>query len=89
MPGIGSFDREHFDEYPTRLEAGTYNTPGISGLAEGIKYINEKGIENLYKKQIYFAQKFYNELKDIKYLKFYGNFKKPKTAIVEIGRAHV
>ena len=82
--GIGSFDREHPDEYPTRLEAGTYNTPGISGLAEGIKYINEKGIENLYKKQIYFAQKFYNELKDIKYLKFYGNFEKPKTAVVAL-----
>ena len=31
-----------------------------------------------------FAQKFYNELKDIKYLKFYGNFEKPKTAVVAL-----
>ncbi|MDO5088606.1 MAG: aminotransferase class V-fold PLP-dependent enzyme [Leptotrichiaceae bacterium] len=80
--GIKSFDEEHPSEYPVRLEAGTYNMPGIAGLAEGIRYIKEQGIENLYKKQLDFADKFYNELKELKYLEFYGNFKKMRTAIV-------
>ncbi len=80
--GFKSFDKEQPDEYPTRLEAGTNNTPSIVGLAEGIKYINKQGIENLYKKQLDFAKMFYNELKDLKCLTFYGNFEKEKTAIV-------
>ncbi|WP_067140153.1 aminotransferase class V-fold PLP-dependent enzyme [Oceanivirga salmonicida] len=80
--GVESFEKEHPAEYPTRLEAGTYNTPGIVGLSEGIKYINEQGIENLYEKQLNFAKMFYNELKDLKCLTFYGNFEREKTAIV-------
>lgn len=82
--GIKTFDHEHPEEYPARLEAGTHNTPSIAGLYEGIKYINSKGINNLYKKQLQFATKFYNELKDLDCLQFYGNFSSPKTAVVAL-----
>lgn len=80
--GIKTFDKEQPEELPTKLEAGTPNTLGIVGLCEGIKYIKEKGIENLYNKQKKFAEKFYNELKNMNYLQFYGNFQMEKTAIV-------
>ena len=80
--GVRTFDKEHPGEYPLRLEAGTLNTAGILGLHEGIKYINKKGINNLYKKQISFADKFYNELKDLDCLEFYGDFTKERTAVV-------
>ena len=80
--GVRTFDKEHPGEYPLRLEAGTLNTAGILGLHEGIKYINKKGINNLYKKQIGFADRFYNELKDLDCLEFYGDFTKERTAVV-------
>lgn len=82
--GVKTFDKEHPSEYPLRLEAGTLNTSGILGLHEGIKYINEKGLQSLYKKQIDLANKFYNELKDLGCLEFYGDYTKEKTAVVPL-----
>ncbi|AME10031.1 MULTISPECIES: aminotransferase class V-fold PLP-dependent enzyme [Gemella] len=82
--GVRTFDKVHPGEYPLRLEAGTLNTAGILGLYEGIKYIKEKGIENLYKKQMSFANKFYNSLKGLDCLEFYGDFSKKKTAVVSL-----
>lgn len=80
--GIKTFEKEHPEEFPTKLEAGTSNTLSIAGLREGIKYIKEKGIKNLYNKQVKFSEKFYNELKDLECLEFYGDYTKEKTAIV-------
>ena len=82
--GVHTFDKNHPSDYPLKLEAGTLNTPGILGLGEGVRYVKEKGIENLYKKQIGFANKFYNELKDLECLEFYGDFSKPRTAVVAL-----
>ncbi|MBQ0065498.1 MAG: aminotransferase class V-fold PLP-dependent enzyme, partial [Firmicutes bacterium] len=36
--GIHSFSKEHPQEYPTRLEAGTLNVPGIVSLQESIAF---------------------------------------------------
>ncbi|MBF0714828.1 aminotransferase class V-fold PLP-dependent enzyme [Gemelliphila palaticanis] len=80
--GVKTFEKDQPNEYPAKLEAGTHNTPSIAGLSAGISYIEEKGINNLYKKQIQFANKFYSELKDIEQITFYGDFSKPKTAVV-------
>ena len=82
--GVSTFDKVHPGEYPLRLEAGTLNTSGILGLHEGVKYINKHGIDNLYKKQIDFANKFYNELKNLECLEFYGDFTKDRTAVVAL-----
>lgn len=32
---------------PDRLEAGTHNVPGIAGLLEGLKFVEEKGVSNI------------------------------------------
>lgn len=82
--GVKTFEEEQPADYPARLEAGTHNTPSIAGLGAGISYINEQGIECLYKKQLAFAEKFYNALKDIPTLQFYGKYDEPKTAIVSL-----
>lgn len=37
---------------PERLEAGTMNGPGLAGLIEGIKFINETGLENIRKHEL-------------------------------------
>lgn len=82
--GVKTFEKDQPNEYPAKLEAGTHNTPSIAGLATGISYIEDKGIKNLYEKQIQFANKFYSELKDIEQITFYGDFSKPKTAVVSL-----
>lgn len=80
--GVKTFEKDQPNDYPAKLEAGTHNTPSIAGLSAGISYIEDKGIKNLYEKQIQFANKFYSELKDIEQITFYGDFSKPKTAVV-------
>lgn len=82
--GIKTFEKEQPGEYPARLEAGTHNTPSIAGLSAGLDYINSQGVENLYKKQTQFANKFYNALRDLECLEFYGDFEKEKTAVVSL-----
>ena len=46
--GVRSAVPYHLEEYPYRLEAGTLNLAGIAGLSAGLKWIQEKGIENIY-----------------------------------------
>ncbi|KRK65012.1 cysteine desulfurase [Companilactobacillus tucceti DSM 20183] len=45
--GIDSFNTSMPEFFPTRLEAGTMNVPGIVGLSAGIDYLNKKGISNI------------------------------------------
>lgn len=45
--GIDSFNTSMPKFFPTRLEAGTMNVPGIVGLSAGIDYVNKKGIDNI------------------------------------------
>ena len=51
--GTGSFSREQSmpPELPDRLEAGTLNVPGIAGLCEGLRYLQQTGIERIFRKE--------------------------------------
>lgn len=60
------------DMMPDLLETGTPNTPGIAGLGAGIKYINEKGIDNIRAHEENLAKYFIEELKKIDLVKIYG-----------------
>lgn len=57
---------------PDRLETGTPNTAGISGLAAGINYINNRGIENIRKHEEELTERFINGLKQMSIVKVYG-----------------
>ena len=43
--GIDSENPVHTQTYPHRLEAGTINLMGIIGLSEGLRFLEQKGIE--------------------------------------------
>jgi len=43
--GFKSESPEQPEEYPWRLEAGTVNLPGISGLAAGIRFVKTVGVK--------------------------------------------
>jgi cysteine desulfurase family protein len=43
--GVRSADPYHLEEYPYRLEAGTLNLLGIAGLAAGLSWIENRGMD--------------------------------------------
>ena len=47
--GSDSTNLEMPESFPGKYEAGSYNTYAISGLNAAIKWINKKGIDNIYK----------------------------------------
>lgn len=46
--GVRSAHPYHLDEFPYRLEAGTQNLAGIAGLAAGLDWIEERGVESIH-----------------------------------------
>lgn len=59
-------------ELPLRLEAGTPNIAGAIGLGEAINYINNIGIDNIYKHECELKEYFLDKVKDIPYLHVYN-----------------
>ncbi|MFD1472616.1 aminotransferase class V-fold PLP-dependent enzyme [Companilactobacillus mishanensis] len=45
--GIDSFNTSMPKYYPTHLEAGTMNVPGIAGLSAGVQYVLDHGVKNI------------------------------------------
>jgi cysteine desulfurase/selenocysteine lyase len=50
--GVRSAELYHLKEFPYRLEAGTHNLAGIAGLAAGLDWIEEEGLENIHSREI-------------------------------------
>lgn len=75
--GTGSISHtEDTPEFmPDRFEAGTMNLPGILGLNAGLKWLNEKGLDNVIKGELELTKHFIDELKpliDAGKIKLYG-----------------
>ncbi len=72
--GTGSYSES--DAQPTampeRLEAGTLNSAGLAGLAAGIDYIREIGIENVYRKEKDLCNYLVGSLQEIPHLSIHG-----------------
>ena len=51
--GTGSYSREQTmpPELPDRLEAGTLNVPGFAGLREGLRYLNQTGVDGICRRE--------------------------------------
>ena len=49
--GSESFSQNMPDYLPDQLEAGTLNVPGIAGLAAGLRYVQSRGIGNIFKQE--------------------------------------
>lgn len=84
--GVHSFDEEHPAQMPTALEAGTLNVPGIAGLGAGVRWILQQGVETLQAKETALAGLFYEQLRDVENLTFYGDFSEnpPRAPIVSL-----
>lgn len=63
------------EEMPTRLEAGTLNSHGLAGLDAGVTFIKDQGMENLTAKSQKLARIFYEGIKDLPSIKFFGDYR--------------
>jgi len=50
--GVRSIEKYHLEEFPFRLEAGTQNLAGIAGLAAGLDWVEQKGLDNIYEHEM-------------------------------------
>lgn len=50
--GVRSAQRHHLEEYPYRMEYGTPNLPGIAGLNAGVKWVQERGIDEIHRHEM-------------------------------------
>jgi len=64
--GVRSAVKTHLYEYPYRLEYGTINLLGVAGLNAGVKWVNEKGINNIHDYEMKLATMLRDGVKDIK-----------------------
>ncbi|MEG1255598.1 aminotransferase class V-fold PLP-dependent enzyme [Clostridium sp.] len=72
--GTGSFSEYEVqpDYMPDKFEGGTPNIPGIFGLNASLKYLKEKGINNIREHEMKLTKLFLDKIKDIKEIKILG-----------------
>ena len=83
--GVQSYSHTHPTEMSTRLEAGTLNGHGLAGLAAGVEWLLETGIDKIHAREVELAKRFYDGVKDIPGVKIYGDFSGwNRTAVVTL-----
>jgi len=63
--GIKSAVKHHPEEYPYRLEYGTLNVLGIAGLYAGVKWLMNRGIEDIHQHEIKLTEQLRDGLHEI------------------------
>ena len=87
--GVQSYSRVHPEEMPPRLEAGTLNAHGIAGLAAGLEFIRETGLDTIHRREMDLAKRFYDGVKEIPGITIYGDFSHwNRTAVVTLNIGH-
>jgi len=70
--GVNSIHPYHLEKYPYRLEAGTLNLAGIAGLSAGLTWIEERGLEAIYRHEIGLLGRLQKGLSEIQGVKLHG-----------------
>jgi cysteine desulfurase family protein len=70
--GVRSSVPLHLQEYPYRLEAGTLNLAGIAGLSAGLDWIEERGMDNIYRHEMELLELLQNGLSEVRGVKIWG-----------------
>jgi len=70
--GVRSAELFHLKEYPYRLEAGTHNLAGIAGLAAGLTWIEERGMEHIYRHEMELLSRLEAGLAEIRGVTLHG-----------------
>lgn len=60
-------------EFPYFLEGGTPNVLGVAGLAAGIKYIQEQGIDQIHAQEVELTERLWRRLDEIGGYRVYGH----------------
>ena len=72
----GTGSRSEFEEQPDflpdRFESGTPNGVGIAGLLAGVRFVLEKGVEQIHQQESRLMDRLIEGLKEIPQLKFYA-----------------
>jgi len=72
----GTGSRSEFEEQPDflpdRFESGTPNGVGIAGLLAGVRFVLEKGVEQIHQQESRLMDRLIEGLKEIPKLKFYA-----------------
>ena len=63
--GVRSAVRTHLDEYPYRLEYGTLNTLGVAGLNAGVKWIEQRGLDDIHHEEMRLTAMLRDGLNDV------------------------
>ncbi|MBU5269222.1 aminotransferase class V-fold PLP-dependent enzyme [Clostridium sporogenes] len=69
--GSDSLNLKMPDEYPNKYEAASHNIYAICGLNAAIKWINNTGSKEIYKKESELTKKMTEELKKVKKIRMY------------------
>lgn len=70
--GTQSFLQNQPVSYPERLESGTLNVGGIMGMHAGVEWINNYGLDNVFKEETLLTKELFCGLKSIKNVKLYA-----------------
>lgn len=82
--GFRSFEREHPESYPERLEAGTLNVPGILSLNVALDELNARGVENILAHERALAERLCEELSRRSWARVYRESGKRYAGVVSI-----
>jgi len=72
--GVGSFDEFQQPIMPDIFEVGTQNSHSIYGLQKGVQFIRKTGIDVIHDKEIRLTRRFYDGVRDLEGIRFYGDF---------------
>jgi cysteine desulfurase family protein len=69
--GVRSVVRTHLFEYPYRLEYGTVNSIGVAGLHAGVKWLEEKGVQQIHEHEMKLTKMLRDGLQDVEGVTLY------------------
>jgi cysteine desulfurase/selenocysteine lyase len=69
--GVRSAVKTHLFEYPYRLEYGTINSVGVAGLHAGVKWLEEKGLQEIYAHEMKLTKMLRDGLRDVEGVTLY------------------
>lgn len=72
--GVQSHSKRQPEEYPTRLEAGTLNLPGIAGLGAALDDLAAQDVNALRQKEQMLARRFFEGAAKLPGVTIYGDF---------------
>lgn len=82
--GTHSFDLNHPSDMPECLEAGTLNGHGIAGLAAGVGFIRQIGVDVIRAHEMELIERFETGLASIPKIKVYGGSRQERTGVVAL-----